>query len=76
MLALLADPAAAKSGDPQPSQSIFGNYLAARHAQIERKTRAAAELYLAALKKDPENPDLLVRTFGLLASDGFWPWNR
>ena len=70
MLALLADPAAAKSGDPQPSQSIFGNYLAARHAQIERKTRAAAELYLAALKKDPENPDLLVRTFGLLASDG------
>jgi tetratricopeptide (TPR) repeat protein len=40
-----------------------GNYLAARHAGIERDAGAAASYYLNVLKADPKNADLLSRTF-------------
>ena len=40
-----------------------GNYLAARHAGIERDPGAAASYYLSVLKSDPKNPDLLSRAF-------------
>ncbi len=61
---------AAQGKAPMPGPSVFGNYLAARHAQMERKIPVAARLYLAALAKDPGNPDLLGRAFTLLAVDG------
>ncbi len=47
-----------------------GNYLAGRHAQHERRTAAAADFYLAALEDEPDNRDLLRRTFLILAADG------
>jgi len=40
-----------------------GNYLAARHAGVERDAAAAAGYYLNVLKTDPRNPDLLSRAF-------------
>jgi tetratricopeptide (TPR) repeat protein len=40
-----------------------GNYLAARHAGVERDAVAAANYYLKVLKTDPHNPDLLSRAF-------------
>ncbi len=54
----------------EPGATITGNYLAARHAQYARDTKAAAEYYLEALKNDPDNADLLQRTFLILAADG------
>jgi tetratricopeptide (TPR) repeat protein len=47
-----------------------GAYLAARHAQIERDNARAADLYARALAFSPENPELLRRTFSLMASEG------
>ena len=47
-----------------------GNYLAGRHAQQARRTAAAADFYLAALEDEPDNRDLLRRTFLILAADG------
>jgi tetratricopeptide (TPR) repeat protein len=47
-----------------------GNYLAARHAGIERDAAAAAEYYLNVLRTDPRNPDLLSRAFLSVLTDG------
>jgi tetratricopeptide (TPR) repeat protein len=47
----------------------FGAYLAARHAGAERDAAAAAAYYRAALRADPNNKELLDRSFlSLLAS--------
>lgn len=43
--------------------SIAGNYLAARHASVERDAGAAASFYRAALKSDPRNTEILDRAF-------------
>jgi tetratricopeptide (TPR) repeat protein len=49
----------------------FGAYLAARHAGAERDAAAAAAYYRAALRADPNNKELLDRSFlSLLASGG------
>ncbi|MGH6673453.1 MAG: tetratricopeptide repeat protein [Xanthobacteraceae bacterium] len=58
-----------------PSQEILrdnpaGNYLAARHAAVERDDAAAAGYYLKVLKTDPHNPDLLTRAFLSEVTDG------
>jgi tetratricopeptide (TPR) repeat protein len=47
-----------------------GNYLAARHAGIERDAAAAAGYYLNVLKTDPRNPDLLSRAFLSVLTEG------
>ena len=47
-----------------------GNYLAARHAGVERDAAAAAGYYLNVLKTDPRNPDLLSRAFLSVLTDG------
>ena len=47
-----------------------GNYLAARHAGIERDAAAAASYYLNVLKTDPKNPDVLSRAFLSVLTNG------
>jgi tetratricopeptide (TPR) repeat protein len=47
-----------------------GNYLAARHAGVERDAAAAAAYYLNVLKTDPRNPDLLGRAFLSILTEG------
>lgn len=59
-----------KAEPVKPGPSLLGNYLAGRHAQVERDMPAAIEFLKAALAKDPDNPDLLKRGFILLVSEG------
>jgi len=47
-----------------------GNYLAARHAGVERDAGAAAAYYLNVLKADPHNSDLLGRAFLSVLTEG------
>ena len=62
---------APRNGAPAtPGQSQAGNYLAGRHAQAEREIGAAVRFLNAALEKDPDNTELLRRTFMLMAIDG------
>jgi tetratricopeptide (TPR) repeat protein len=49
--------------DRKDRTSIAGDYLAARHASVERDAGAAASFYLAALRADPKNAELLDRAF-------------
>jgi tetratricopeptide (TPR) repeat protein len=50
--------------------SVSGNYLAARHAGIERDANAASTYYRAALRGDVNNTDLLGRTFLAVLANG------
>jgi tetratricopeptide (TPR) repeat protein len=50
--------------------SLSGNYLAARHAGLERDIGSAAAFYRAALRVDPKNNELLERTFLSVLADG------
>jgi tetratricopeptide (TPR) repeat protein len=50
--------------------SLSGNYLAARHAGLQRDIGAAAAYYRAALKVDPKNNELLERAFLAIVADG------
>jgi tetratricopeptide (TPR) repeat protein len=43
--------------------SPSGNYLAAREANVSKDAAAAAAYYLATLKADPKNPDLIELAF-------------
>jgi tetratricopeptide (TPR) repeat protein len=47
-----------------------GSYLAARHASVERDAGAAAAFYLAALRSDPRNSELLDRAFISAVAEG------
>ena len=47
-----------------------GSYLAARHASVERDAGAAAAFYLAALRADPKNSELLDRAFISAVAEG------
>ena len=49
---------------------MAGDYLAARHAQATQDTAVATDLYTRTLSDDPTNPELLRRTFQLMASNG------
>ena len=51
-------------------ESPFGHYLAGRHARTTRDITSAADFYSQALSEDPENAQLLRRTFFLLVADG------
>ncbi len=50
--------------------SVSGNYLAARHATVERDASSAAAFYRAALTSDPNNTDLLDRAFIASIAEG------
>src|SRR5262244_1317693 len=50
--------------------SLWGNYLAARHAGLQRDIGAAAAYYRAALRVDPKNNELLERAFLSIVADG------
>lgn len=66
--------ACATSSQPPAAQPIgnseLGAYLAARQAERERDFNSAARFMLAALKKDPNNYDMLVRAQTFLVLDG------
>ncbi len=50
--------------------SPSGNYLAARHASTQRDAVAASAYYLAALRADPRNGELLDRAFISVLAEG------
>jgi tetratricopeptide (TPR) repeat protein len=50
--------------------SPYGSYLAGRHADRMRQVGLAADLYTLTLTFDPDNPELLRRTYYLSAIEG------
>src|SRR5260370_9512893 len=58
------------AADPIPTESALGSYLAGSLAQQEHAYNAAAEYLERALKKDPDNADLMRRAFLLRLSEG------
>jgi tetratricopeptide (TPR) repeat protein len=56
--------------DRRKGPTIAGNYLAARHAHVERDAGAAASFYRSALRADPKNTELLDRAFISTLADG------
>jgi len=71
---VLTLPQALAAQVPTPQELIrvspAGDYLAARHAGAERDAAAAAAYYLAALRSDPRNPELLNRAFVSVLAGG------
>src|SRR5215510_2081521 len=53
-----------------PNATASGSYLAARHAGQQRDAASAAAYYRAALKRDPNNSELLDRAFLSFLVDG------
>jgi tetratricopeptide (TPR) repeat protein len=62
--------ATADTATPALSSSLYGNYLAARHAAATRDISTAAEYYGRALYLAPANTVLLERSFVLDVTDG------
>jgi tetratricopeptide (TPR) repeat protein len=62
--------AQAPSAQDLAGMTATGSYLAARHAGHERDAAAAAAFYRAALRRDPNNGELLDRAFLSLLVDG------
>ena len=71
-LAAATTPLAAQQTSALQSSAISasGSYLAARHAGQQRDAAAAAGYYRAALKRDPNNGELLDRAFLAFLVDG------
>ena len=67
---LIPSPGLAEQDRQKPGKTLSGNYLAGRHAQARRDLSAAADYLGAALKQSPGAPDLLQRTFVLMAVEG------
>ena len=67
---LFSNPLQAKDSVPNLGKSLFGNYLAGRHAQFDSNPRFAIEYYRSVLKNTPNNVDLLRRIVMLLVSEG------
>ncbi|MCS6890114.1 MAG: tetratricopeptide repeat protein [Rhodovarius sp.] len=66
-------PSAAQPQAQQPAAaptSTAGLFLAGRFAAAELDTAAAADAFLAALRQDPDNPELLQRAFMAAVLDG------
>ncbi|MGK7868941.1 tetratricopeptide repeat protein [Falsiroseomonas sp. E2-1-a20] len=77
LAAMLAGGAAA--GTPSPASvppvaaepvGVFGTYLAGRFAQSETDTAAAADRLLEALRRDPDQAEVLTRAFAAALLDG------
>ncbi|MBU8541007.1 tetratricopeptide repeat protein [Falsiroseomonas tokyonensis] len=60
-------PVSAEAAEPS---GVFGNYLSGRFAQSETDTRAAADRLLEALRRDPDQPEVLSRAFAAALLDG------
>jgi len=73
-VAVLSLPSALAAQGPSEQDILrenpAGNYLAARHAGVERDASAAATYYLNVLRTDPRNPDLLNPAFLSELTDG------
>ncbi|MBV8091277.1 MAG: tetratricopeptide repeat protein [Alphaproteobacteria bacterium] len=67
---LLVGVIAAPSWAAPSVDTVFGEYLAGRHAQETRDYAKAAVFFEDALKQDPESPELISRTFMIEASEG------
>lgn len=64
-------PSAAKPPiEPLLGRTALGPFAAARAAQIRGDSRSASAYYLMALRHDPENVEMLQRTFTLLVAEG------
>jgi len=63
-------PMSSLAGLPQPSGSLAGTYLAAKFAASEGDVKGAAGFYADTLKDDPDNADILSRTFLFAAESG------
>src|SRR5919199_1778450 len=59
-----------RSPSGQALTGAFGNYLVGRFAASETDTKTAADTMLAALRADPDNPEVLNRTFLATLLDG------
>ena len=57
----------------QVARSPYGHYLAARFADRQRDLSMAADFMLRALELDPDNLQILGRSFALVAGDGRMP---
>jgi tetratricopeptide (TPR) repeat protein len=66
---LPSSPAAAASAPPDIANPL-GSYLAGRHAQHEHEYGAAAEYFGRALAQDPNDVDLITKTFLFDTSEG------
>jgi tetratricopeptide (TPR) repeat protein len=55
---------------PQAASGTIGAFLAGRFAAAEVDTATAADQLLAALRGDPDNPELLIRAFRASVLDG------
>ncbi|MTJ83287.1 MAG: tetratricopeptide repeat protein [Telmatospirillum sp.] len=64
------DDGARFGGAMSPGVSGFGNYLAGRFAQNQNDLEIASDYLSRALKRDPENTELLQRTYLAMAADG------
>jgi tetratricopeptide (TPR) repeat protein len=68
-------PALSQSQDPgqgEISNSVLGNYLAARFARTFHDTRDAAGFYERAMKRDPSNELLIDQAFQMEMMSGDW----
>lgn len=66
----LPAPAAAAPGEPGEITNALGSYLAGRHAQHEHDYGAAAEYFGRALVQDPNDYELVNKTFLFATSEG------
>ena len=55
---------------PDTAPSLAGNYLAGRHAQAVHDLGTASDYLNSALGLDPDDPNLIKRTFVLMAVEG------
>jgi len=63
-------PVATPVRTPAEPAGVFGPYLTGRFAQSETDTRIAADTMLAALRRDPNAPELVTRAFLASLLDG------
>lgn len=63
-------PAITAASEAAEPDGVFGNYLSGRFAQSETDTRAAADLMLEALRRDPHQAEVLNRAFVAALLDG------
>ncbi|MBW8271036.1 tetratricopeptide repeat protein [Caldovatus aquaticus] len=69
-LLVVAGAAGASGAERGPGHGAFAAYLVGRFAASESDTRVAADNLLAALRADPEQPELLERAFLAALLDG------
>ena len=66
----LGEDAARIDAGAELKRSVFGNYLAGRHAQVRRDISRAAEFFSNVIASDPGAPDVLRTSFFMRAMEG------